>query len=635
MESRKLKVKSNKLKVDGQWSSGKGHWSKFIGQKLLVNSQSLKIKSIKSSLFVMLIAYCLLPTASFAQFGGEQAHIKSYLPTDSIHPGSEVKATVKVTVNPTWHINSNKPNDDFLIPSKLEISSPEKIKLVKVVYPKGEELKFDFSEKPLSVYENEVTFGALLKIPAEIKSGTHKIIFTLEYQACNNKTCMPPNNATDTLTISVNGKAVALAANTSETSVKTELTSFENPKGTPAQNDDSIFSTLQKSSLLLSLIFVFLGGLALNLTPCVYPLIPITVGYFGGQAEGKTSKLVMMGLLYVLGMALTYSVIGVITALSGAVFGALLQNTFVIIFIALIFIVLSLSMFGVYEFQLPNWLVMKAGGAKGGLFGAFFMGLTMGIVAAPCIGPFVLGLVTYVAAKADVFTGFLLFFVLALGLGLPYFLLAIFSGKIKKLPKAGEWMEGVKHIFGLLLLGMAAYFVSPILPKEVAHYLLPVFGIFAALYLLFVDKLANNLRGFRIFKTFFSVVIFALAVFALIPSEKKSIDWQKFSEQKLTQAKTDSKPVIIDFYADWCIPCKELDAVTFSNPKVIEESKRFSGLKADMTKSVSPEVDELRTAYKIIGVPTIIVIDSHGKEVKRFTGFITAEEFLKDLKEVK
>lgn len=629
MESRKFKVESNKLKVDGQWL-------KVIGQKSLVNSQSSKIKSIKLSLFVFLIAYCLLPIATFAQFGGEQAHIKASLVNkDSIHPGSEVTVSVKVSVNPGWHINSNKPNEDFLIPSKLTASSLEKISFRSVVYPKGKEIKFDFSEKLLSVYENEFELTAALKIPAEFSEGKHKVVVNLEYQACNNQTCMPPNNATDTLTISVSGKAVTLAADTSETSAKTELTSFETPKGTNTQNDDSIFSTLQKSSLLLSLIFVFFGGLALNLTPCVYPLIPITVGYFGGQAEGKTSKLVMMGLLYVLGMALTYSVIGVVTALSGAVFGALLQNTFVILFIALIFIVLSLSMFGMYEFQLPNWLVMKAGGAKGGLFGAFFMGLTMGIVAAPCIGPFVLGLVTYVAAKADVFTGFILFFVLALGLGLPYFLLAIFSGKIKQLPKAGEWMEAVKHIFGWLLLGMAAYFVSPILPKEVAHYLLPVFGIIASLYLLFIDKLANSLMGFRIFKTLFALVIFALSVFTLIPSEKKSIEWQKFTEEKIVLAKTEGKPVIIDFYADWCIPCKELDAVTFSNAKVIEESKRFSGLKADMTKSVSPEVDALRTKFKIIGVPTTILIDSKGNEVHRFTGFINADVFLESLKEVK
>lgn len=604
-------------------------------EELKVKSQRSKVKGFKTKLFLLLFVYYLLPIASLAQFGGQQATIKASLTAkDTIHPGGEALVSVKVVVSPGWHINSNKPNEDFLVPSKLTTLSAEKISFRSVVYPKGKEIKLDISDKPLSVYENELELQGVLKVPAGIKEGKYKVIVQFQYQACNNQTCMPPNDAADTLIIPVSGVRLASTVD-SDSSAKSELTSFETPKGMNTQNDDSIFSTLENSSLLLSLIFVFLGGLALNLTPCVYPLIPITVGYFGGQSEGKTSKLVMMGLLYVLGMALTYSVIGVVTALSGAVFGALLQNTFVILFIALIFIVLSLSMFGVYEFQLPNSLVMMAGGAKGGLFGAFFMGLTMGIVAAPCIGPFVLGLVTYVAAKADVFLGFLLFFVLAMGLGLPYFLLAIFSGKIKKLPKAGEWMEAVKHIFGWLLLGMAAYFVSPILPKEIAHYLLPVFGVIAALYLLFVDRLANNLLGFRIFKTLFALIIFALSVFTLIPSEKKSIEWQKFTEEQVTLAKNEGKPVIIDFYADWCIPCKELDAVTFSNAKVIEESKRFKGLKADMTKSVSPEVDALRTKYRIIGVPTTILIDSKGHEVERFTGFIKAEVFLKSLQEVK
>ena len=224
-------------------------------------------------------------------------------------------------------------------------------------------------------------------------------------------------------------------------------------------SEGSIPNTLASSGLFLSLLLVFLGGLALNLTPCVYPLIPITIGYFGGQSQGNTKKLFSLGVLYVLVIALTYSVVGVVTALSGAVFGTLLQNPIVIIFIVLLFIALGLSQFGVYEFKMPDKLVMKAGGAKSGAFGAFFMGLTMGIVAAPCIGPFVIGLVTYVAAKGDTLYGFLMFFTLAIGLGLPYLFLAIFSGKIKSLPKSGYWLQGVEHIFGLILFGAALYFV--------------------------------------------------------------------------------------------------------------------------------------------------------------------------------
>ncbi|MFO7446972.1 MAG: cytochrome c biogenesis protein CcdA, partial [Ignavibacteriaceae bacterium] len=277
----------------------------------------------------------------------------------------------------------------------------------------------------------------------------------------------------------------------------------------------------------------------------------------------------------------------------------------------------------------------KAGGAKSGLFGAFFMGLTMGIVAAPCIGPFVIGLVTYVAAKADPLYGFLLFFVLALGLGTPYLFLAIFSGKIKQLPRAGEWMEAVKHIFGFILIGMAIYFLLPLLPGDISGYILPVFMIIAALYLLFVDKLANMIKGFRIFKIAFSVIILAVAVYALIPSDTNSISWKPYSEDVIPADFNSSDGIIIDFYADWCIPCKELDALTFSDPKVIEASENFHTYKADMTKSLSPEVEKLRNKYKILGVPTVLIINSEGEEVNRITGFVNAEEFLKILEEAK
>jgi len=153
----------------------------------------------------------------------------------------------------------------------------------------------------------------------------------------------------------------------------------------------------------------------------------------------------------------------------------------------------------------------------------------MGIVAAPCIGPFVLGLVTYVATKQDPFFGFLLFFVLAVGLGTPYLFLAIFSGKIKKLPRAGEWMDAVKHIFGFILVGMALYFLLPLLPESISGYVLPVFMIGAAIYLLFFEKLANSVKGFKIFKIVFAVLMMAVGIYALIPSDTNSVEWKPFT----------------------------------------------------------------------------------------------------------
>ena len=308
--------------------------------------------------------------------------------------------------------------------------------MLEIKYPKPHEIKLAFSESPVSVYEGETKIGLIFEVQESATIGKQNVEVTLDYQACNDVTCLPPNSASvkfevtvvESIKVKTEEKVIqeTQLKDTTElkevtlAELKTQNLAADNQTSRiEKKNTDTVSSTLEKSGLFLSLLFIFLAGLALNLTPCVYPLIPITIGYFGGQAEGKTSRLFMLGLLYMLGMALTYSVIGVITSLSGAVFGTLLQNPIVIIGIVLLFVALALSQFGVYEFKLPDVLVAKAGGAKGGAFGAFFMGLTMGIVAAPCIGPFVLGLVTYVAAKGDPFYRFLNVFCFSSWVGIP------------------------------------------------------------------------------------------------------------------------------------------------------------------------------------------------------------------------
>ena len=602
----------------------------------------------KKLIGVSIIIFMILGFQVFAQ-NQDVVQLSIVEKTIKVYQGEPISVNLSIMVNPTWHINSNKPNDDFLIPSEITAKGSG-VKLSNVKYPQAKNLKLSFSEEPVSVYE--ATSNAKLTFISNVNAplGKQKVIVTLDYQACNDVSCLPPNVTTAEFELEVVEKKIDSESQSEiitpvDTTVK-DINSVPSTNQEPkvedvkkevskveSNDDGSIASTLENSGLFLSLIFVFLAGLALNLTPCVYPLIPITIGYFGGQSEGKTSRLVMLGLLYMLGMALTYSVVGVVTALSGAVFGSLLQNPIVIIIIALLFVALALSQFGVYEFKLPDSWVMKAGGAKGGAFGAFFMGLTMGIVAAPCIGPFVLGLVTYVAAKADPLYGFLMFFVLALGLGFPYLLLAIFSGKIKSLPRAGLWMEGVKHIFGFLLIGMAFYFLDPILPKAIQGYALPVFGIIAAIILLFVDKTANDAKGFRIFKIVFSLIVLAISIYALIPSEKLEPEWKKFSIENYEASLDNNERMVVDFYADWCIPCKELDALTFSDNRVLKQFERFTIYKVDMTKN--NEINEsLRKRFNVIGMPTVLIIDSKGNEIKRLTGFVNADEFLSMVKDV-
>ncbi len=576
------------------------------------------------------VLFLILTVNTSAQFGVRKdlIKVKTYQSFDKVYPGTEFKLALEVNVAEGWHINSDKPYDEYLIPTSLIIVENPNFRLKKVAYPKPHDYKFSFSESPLSVWEGTIYKGALIEVDSNTIPGNYSLVVELQYQACNEMSCQAPTTLTDTINVLVADKTSPVNSINEDIFVNIKLSLTETTSAAKEESDP-ISNALESSGLLIGLLFVFLGGLALNLTPCVYPLIPITVGYFGGQSEGSTTKLFFMGVLFILGLSVTYSAIGVITSLTGAVFGALLQSPIVILIIVAIMLALSLSMFGVYEFKLPDSFVNKAGGAKAGLYGAFFMGLTMGIVAAPCIGPFVLGLVTYVATKQDPYFGFLLFFVLAVGLGTPYLFLAVFSGKIKKLPRAGEWMDAVKHIFGFILVGMALYFLLPLLPDSISGYVLPVFMIGAATYLLFFEKLANSVKGFKIFKIVFSILILAMGVYALIPSDTNSVEWKPFNEDALTEIS--GRGVIIDFYADWCIPCKELDALTFSDPEVIELSKEFETYKADMTKSLSPEVESIRERFKIVGVPTVLILNSKGEEVERITGFVNAKEFYKTI----
>ena len=219
-------------------------------------------------------------------------------------------------------------------------------------------------------------------------------------------------------------------------------------------------------AMVWTMLGIFMGGMALNLTPCVYPIIPITVSYFGGKSGQGRGRLLVHGLLYLAGLAVTNSALGVLAALTGGLMGALLQNPLVLVAVAAILVFFATSLFGFWELRLPGSLTQAASKSYAGYFGSLFMGLTLGVVAAPCIGPFVLGLLTWVASMGSPWLGFLVFFTLSLGLGLPLFILALFSGSLERLPRSGEWMLWVRKLMGWVLLAMAAYFIRPLLPES-------------------------------------------------------------------------------------------------------------------------------------------------------------------------
>ncbi|RMG70820.1 MAG: DUF255 domain-containing protein [Nitrospirae bacterium] len=266
------------------------------------------------------------------------------------------------------------------------------------------------------------------------------------------------------------------------------------------------------------------------------------------------------------------------------------------------------------------------------------MGITMGIVAAPCIGPFVLGLLTYVAAKGEPFTGFIMFFFLALGLGLPYLILGTFSSKITALPRSGEWMIGVRRIFGFVLIIMAVYFLDPVLDKATYNLLFSLCLFISGTWLIVFDRSGINARGFHIIKSIVAILMIVVATWSFVSSRtshKEEIQWRQYSEGLLQQARADSKPVVIDFYADWCIPCKELDSITYANQSVIQYDGRVIFVKVDLTNDKSPFVQRIKKKYHIKGVPTVVFIGKDGKEIEhlRLIGFEGPEGFIKRLDE--
>ncbi|MGA7878169.1 MAG: cytochrome c biogenesis protein CcdA, partial [Desulfoferrobacter sp.] len=396
-------------------------------------------------------------------------------------------------------------------------------------------------------------------------------------------------------------------------------------------------------AIIWTLLGIFAGGMALNLTPCVYPLIPITVSYFGGQVakggEGR-GKLVAHGLCYMVGLALTNSALGVSASLTGGLMGSMLQSPIVLIIVAAVLIFFATGLFGLWEMRLPSGLTQAASKSYTGYFGSLFMGITLGVVAAPCIGPFVLGLLTWVASMGSPWLGFLIFFTLSLGLGLPLFLLAMFSGQIEKLPRSGGWMIWVRKFMGWVLVGMAAHFLRPVLPGHYGSFLIALVALAAGLHLGWIDQNRAGFRAFPWLKGGVGVACLVLATF-LVTSwamQGPGVTWKSYSGQTLKEAQGSNKPIIIDFYATWCTPCRELDEVTFHDGSVVKQAdKDFVMVKVDVTKGGDPLHKRLLRQYEVKGVPTIVFLDRSGKERRdlRLVDFLPPGQFLVRMAELK
>ena len=547
---------------------------------------------------------------------------------DHYPAGDSFPLEIQISTEKGWYIHGTERGENFLIPTVLSFPASGKVRIKKIEFPMPEKITFAYAKDPIEVFSGEIRVKALLVVAKEVLPGNHLLKGELSYQACSKDSCLPPETVSVSIPVSViQGDGApdpinqGIVRSTAETNVST--------------NSPKRFG--MGAGLLLALIGIFFGGLALNLTPCVYPLIPITVSYFGGRSDAIKGQTIFHGVLYILGLACTNSVLGVVAALSGGMLGVILQNPVVLFIIAGIMVGLALSFFGLWEIRIPSHLTRVASRNFEGFFGTFFMGLTLGIVAAPCLGPFILGLLTYVGQKGDPFLGFLYFFVLSLGMGLPLALLAVFSGAIDKLPMSGTWMVWIRKALGWVLIGMAGYMLQPLFYSELARSGMYAGILLAAgVHLGWFDK-SRGARTFIVIKRAFGLVLIGGAVFLLVMGSEKGerIQWIPYSESILVGSEKSNRPVILDFYADWCGPCKALDKQVFSQPDIVALSKEFTTVRVDLTTRHEAQ-EILQKKYEIRGVPTVIFIKGDGSEERklRVESYVDPEVMLKRMREL-
>ena len=466
-------------------------------------------------------------------------------------------------------------------------------------------------------------------------------VVEIAYQGCTSGFCYPP----EVKEIKVADLPIAQVANTEKTSGKSTALSAQ-PKAEQDRLAESLFNSKY------AIFGFFLLGLGLAFTPCVLPMLPLLSAIVIGQNQRPNMwRAFALSFVYVQGMALTYTLLGLIVAAIGLPFQVALQHPYVMIGLSIIFVLLALSMFGVFTLQLPSSLQTKLSllsqQQKAGAFGGvFLMGMIAGLVASPCTSAPLSGALLYVAQSGDLFTGAITLYLLALGMGVPLILITLFGNKI--LPKSGMWMETVKKLFGFVMLALPVFLISRILPDEWTTRLWAMLG--TAFFIWFAFQMPKNGTGW-VFRILFLVAAM-ISVKPLqtwvwgesqAPSvvENKVVSHVEFkkvkSEAELQQALSENNKslVMLDLYADWCVACKEFEKETFSDPSVQKAFGDMLLLQVDMTKN-SEENRALMAKYKVLGLPTILFFNRDGKEIEgsRINGFMPPVEFLQWIEKI-
>lgn len=484
-------------------------------------------------------------------------------------------------------------------------------------------------KKRKGIFENgKITL--LIEAPDKITDPRQKISFSLRHQICSDTICyLPKSVLVDVSTAQITTHSEALTA--------------------PIKESFSLLKSFEKAmqtSLFLSFLSVFLAGVLTSFTPCIFPMLPITISILGQHADKKNRiQNFSRSLSYVLGIALTYSTLGVIAALTGSLFGSALTNKYVLTALVILFFTMALSMWGAFELQSPAFIRQRFGvGKSHGLAGAFIMGMVAGIVASPCVGPVLISILSYVSTTKNIVLGFSLLFTFAMGLGLIFIVIGIFSSALKLLPKSGRWMDYIKFILGAGMWGAALYYAQFLAsgPNNDRWWTMLIAASFTALAIwkgAFQFHKKNYIRQSFLLALFvFSVSVLLVGLFKPqylstafhLHSNVKaanSSDWAIYSEEALLEAQKEGKPVLIDFFAEWCAACHELEEKTFSTAEFKALSAEFRLLRFDATED-SEEISQVLKKFQVKGLPTVLFINRNGILLNElsFTQFLEMNE---------
>jgi len=561
---------------------------------------------------------------------------------------------IELKPEPTYYLYRDK--------LRFEVPKDAPAAIGKVDLPRGE-MKSDPNFGDTEVFHGPVQ--AVIKLDRTEAADNRPLPLTIRYQGCSEKgLCYPPSKKTFDLTLAAWKPPSQAAVPKVEPATAAPPAPMESSAPTATRTSPKSDSTeaanlLRSGNFWLIVATFFGGGILLGFTPCILPMVPILSGIIVGQGhKAQRGTAVTLTLVYTIGMAITYAIAGVAAGLSGGMLSAALQNKWVLSGFAVIFVLLALSMFGFYELQLPSAFQSKLSDTsnrlKGGtLSGVFTMGVLSALIVGPCVAAPLAGALLYIGQTRDAALGGSALFAMAMGMGMP--LLAVGLSAEVLLPKVGAWMNTVKRLFGVLLLALAVWIISPVIPTVVQMLLWSALLIMSAIYLHAIDPLPQNASGFRRLWKGVGVLALLLGVALLVgalsggrdilqplaglrttavpvtPDSGPPAGFQRVRslaelQQRVAEA---NKPVMLDFYADWCISCKEMERFTFSDPRVQQRMQKMLLLQADVTANTAEDT-ELLQRFGLFGPPGILFFGTHGREHTdlRVIGFQSADEFL-------